>query len=536
MKSTFKPFLERIAAVLLLVAALFALAAIVAFGSLGRQSPWGWSFAVLGLIALVGWFIGRIGSSSVTRDKHSNQRTMMGVNAVASVLLLMAILVGINYVSARHHRIFDLTKNHINSLAGQTYKVLGELKEPLELTYVYAPSETQPQLNATDQQLLDAYKNASSKISVKYVNVLNNPLEAQKLQLSGFSGQPILLINLEKATDTSKRQQVTAIDEGNITSAMMKIVDPTPKVLYFLGGHGEMSPLNPSGKLNRAKAALEQQNYILKPLTLIGANTTIPQDASALVVIAPEQDLSPQEEHLLESYTNGKGHLILMFDPPGGGTNAWPNWKKLTKSLGVTLQNGIVLDYQQAYTSPQFVVGLVNDISAHPVLRSVGANSMMVLPGVVPMQNVTPAPPSLSVTSLFTSSAQSQSVLPDKSGAAQTQKGPFTLAAAIERTQSGKLAARPKTEVTEGMRAVIVSNASFATDDLFDRFANGPFFLGAVNWAVGNDALVSIPPKKPVTNTISMTTPTIRFITLFALLVLPILSLLIGGVVWWKRR
>ncbi|MEO6908488.1 MAG: hypothetical protein ABI210_11415, partial [Abditibacteriaceae bacterium] len=230
------------------------------------------------------------------------------------------------------------------------------------------------------------------------------------------------------------------------------------------------------------------------------------------------------------------GHLILMLDPPRGSTAAWPNWKKLLQKLGVTLHNGIVLDFKQAYTSPQFVVGQVTDISAHPILRSIGANNMVVLPGVVPMQMVTPAPPSLAVTPLFISSQQSQSVLPDKSGAAQTQKGPFVLAAAIERTQSGKLTADPKIKVSEGMRAVVVGNASFITDDLFNRFANGPFFLGAVNWDVGNDALVSIPPKQPVTNTINLTAPARRFVALFALLVLPILCLLIGGVVWWKRR
>jgi len=131
---------------------------------------------------------------------------------------------------------------------------------------------------------------------------------------------------------------------------------------------------------------------------------------------------------------------------------------------------------------------------------------------------------------------QSQSVTANQTSATAANVGPFVLAAAIERTQSGTLAKEPDTKVTEGMRAVVVANASFITDNIFDHFANGPFFLGAVNWVVGNDALVSIPPKEAVTNSIDITAPTRRFITLFALLVLPILCLLVGGVVWWKRR
>lgn len=535
MKSTFKTFLERAAGVLLLVAALFALAAIVGFGSLGRQSPLGWAFAVLGLIALAGWLAGRLGTPG-PRDKYAGQRTIMGVNAVASVLLLLAILVGVNYVSARHHRILDLTQNHINSLSGETYKVLDQLKEPLQLTYVYVPSQMQPQPSSTDQQLLNAYSNASPKIKITFLNALENPLEVQQLQLPGSTNQPILLIQPTNNKDAGKRQQVMAIDEGNITSAIMKITNPTPKVLYFLSGHGEMSPMDPSGKLGQAGAALEQQNYILKNLTLIGAHPTIPADASALVVVAPEEDLSPQEEHLLETYTNGKNHLVLLLDPPRGSASLWPNWKKLLKTLGVELQDGIVLDKKDRYSSPAYVVGQVTDVTAHPVLRSVGANNMVVLPGVMPMHLVMPAPPSLSATPLFESSDQSQSALPDQSKNSQTQPGPFVLAAAIERTESGKLAAQPKTSVTEGMRAVVVGNASFITNDVFNLFANGPFFLGAVNWAVGNDALVSIPPKEPVTNTINLTASSQNFVALFALLVLPVLSLLIGSVVWWKRR
>lgn len=539
MKSTFKNFLERMAAMLLLVAALFALAAIVAFGSLGQQTPWGWAFAGLGLVALMGWLVGRIRPGK--SDKHAGQRAMMGINSVASVLILLAIIVGINYVSARHHRIFDLTQNNINSLAGQTYKVLDQLQKPLELTYVYAPSATSPQPNATDQQLLDAFSNASSKISVDYVNALADRLEAQKLDLSRFTGQPILLIAPGKAEvdaekKTADRQLVTAIDEGNITSALMKIVNPTPKVLYFLGGHGEMSPARPGTKLSQAKAALEQQNYILKDLLLTGSGKTIPDDAAAVLAIAPEQDLSAQEAKLLEEYSKGKGHLVLMFDPPLATTAQWNQWKKLLKSLGVQMTDGIVLDFKQSYSSPEFVVGQVIDAASHPVLRSVGDNNLVVLPGVVPLTPVAPTPPALKVTPLLSSSAQSQSVSPGSGGTAETAKGPFALALAIERTKTGKLVEDPQTSVTEGMRTVVTANASFITDNVFNRFANGPFFLGAVNWAVGNEALVSIPPKEPVTNTIDVTAPTRRFITLFALVVLPVLCLLVGGVVWFKRR
>ena len=81
-----------------------------------------------------------------------------------------------------------------------------------------------------------------------------------------------------------------------------------------------------------------------------------------------------------------------------------------------------------------------------------------------------------------------------------------------------------------------MGNASFASVGAFNQYGNGSFFLGAVNWVVGNDALVTIPPKQPVTNSITMTAGTRNFAALFSMAVLPLAVLLLGTVVWWKRR
>jgi ABC-type uncharacterized transport system involved in gliding motility auxiliary subunit len=57
-----------------------------------------------------------------------------------------------------------------------------------------------------------------------------------------------------------------------------------------------------------------------------------------------------------------------------------------------------------------------------------------------------------------------------------------------------------------------------------------------VNWTVGDDQSVAIPPKPPLVNRIEVNEQTARFLALLTLLVLPAAVLLMGGVVWWKRR
>jgi hypothetical protein len=81
------------------------------------------------------------------------------------------------------------------------------------------------------------------------------------------------------------------------------------------------------------------------------------------------------------------------------------------------------------------------------------------------------------LTPLFASSTQSQSLEQNGNGG---QRGPFVLAVAIQKGES---------------RALISSSAALAVGEGLTLFGNKSFLLSSVNWAVGNDALVSIPPK-----------------------------------------
>lgn len=526
----------------LLSAGLFALAAIVAFGSIGRKSPWGWGFVVLGLVCLAAWYLGRRAQASaqhITGDQYSRQRTVMGLNAVISVLLLLTLLVGLNYIASRRHKTFDLTKNRINSLSDQTRKALDKLKAPVVMTYVWAPNEQMPQPDPTAQSVLQAYQSASDKVKVEYFNAVQDQLRLQQMGLSTFSGQPMLVIEPQnKSKDVSTpgtRQEVAVIDEQNITSAILKINNPKPRVLYFLSGHGELSP-NESGMsamggaLSGVRSALEGQNYTLKPLTLISPKAGIPSDAEAVLVVAPQVDLSPAEAAKLQKYVTDKGRLVLLLQIP---RVPLAHWKSVLAAMNVELLDGQVLEFdQERAASPQIPLGTL-ETSRHSLLR--GVSGAVVFPGVLPLK-AKPAPPGAPpaaaplVTPLFETSVQSEIVRVQSGRLQRGGNGPYAIAVAVERsTPTGEAAAN-------GLRAVVAGNAAFCTDAAFNQFGNSSFFLSAVNWVAGNDALVAIPAKEPITNTINMSAATQRFAVIFSLFTLPVLLLMIGTVIWWKRR
>jgi hypothetical protein len=530
-------FLRKWASALLLASALFALGALVAFGSQGRQSDWGWGFLILGGASLLGWFFGRRGQKdAIAGDEYSRQRAVLGFNAVLSVLLFLAILVGINYIAARRHKVFDLTQNRTNTLAAQSVKALDELKTPIKMTYVWAPSEFAPLIDANAQTMLQAYRNASEKVHVDFLNAAQDPMQLQAMGLPNFSGQPILVI--EKSTAEGKaqsnaapsaRQEIGVVDEQNITSAILKLNNPQPRVLYLLAGHGEQLMADTGNiAMSAARRALESQNYTLQTLVLTGAKAQIPRNAAAILAFGPQVDLSAAEAKKLQTYLNGGGRLALFFQLPRAPL---PRWSSLVRDLNIEIGRGQVLelDPQKTGGNPQVLVGIVDDPSRHPILRSVAG--AVLFPGVLPLR-VVPARAGkelsapANATALFETSINSGSLAQVGQKFQRTGDGPFAIAVAVEKaTASGAQ-----------MRAVVVGNASFAADAAFHQAGNGSFFLGAVNWVVGNDALVSIPPKQASVNSITMTDATRNFATLFSLVALPLGVLLLGTAVWWKRR
>ena len=506
------PFLARYSGACLLASALFALAALLVYGTFARHTPFGIALLAGGFLCLAAWLWGRLQSripqkmkqQTAPRDVSSRARSLLAFNAFASTFLLAVVLIGVNYLAARRHFTLDLTRDRSNSLSDQTRKILAKLPANLRFTYFYATSQSDPNI----QNLLGAYARASSRVRVEPVSALREPSRVPP----GFNGSPLVVARLENAQNGAQSgnsngaapQSISVLDEQNLSSSILRLIEPKARTLYFSSGHGEVAPTQLSG----LQAALEAQNYTLKTLNLQVKNAAIPADCAALWILAPQVDFSASDAKILSAYAANKGRLMILLSP---SRQPLPRFESLVASFGLRVQRGFVFD--RAYRNPQWPVGILGDAARHPILRGVSADC--VFPGSVPLQI---APKSPGLAPLFQSSAQSQAVSPDGKIAAQ---GPFVLAASSERGQS---------------RALVCASATLAVGEGLALFGNKSLLLSGVNWTVGNDALVSIPPRAATQNTLQMPETAARFASLLCALVLPVLALGAGALVWWKRR
>src|SRR3989304_4537235 len=101
------------------------------------------------------------------------RRAKYGANVGMSVVLALAILVAVNFVANRHSKKFDLTKGGMNTLADQTVKVLGNLKEDVQITAFFSKEAVSSQESDEKdkfEKLVTMYKYASDKLKVDYVD------------------------------------------------------------------------------------------------------------------------------------------------------------------------------------------------------------------------------------------------------------------------------------------------------------------------------------------------------------------------------
>ena len=66
---------------------------------------------------------------------------------------------------------------------------------------------------------------------------------------------------------------------------------------------------------------------------------------------------------------------------------------------------------------------------------------------------------------------------------------------------------------------------------------NPDLFMNTVNWLAEDEELISIRPKDQEQATIQrLSGRQMWFVTISTIFAIPLILLIIGGVVWWKRR
>src|SRR5690606_38639204 len=95
--------------------------------------------------------------------------TKHGLNMGALILLVIALIVCVNYVSVRHNKTWDLTVEKLNSLSDQSKKVLDAMDAEAEFKVFFKGTDALEDRQRI-KQALSVFQENSSKLKVRYID------------------------------------------------------------------------------------------------------------------------------------------------------------------------------------------------------------------------------------------------------------------------------------------------------------------------------------------------------------------------------
>jgi ABC-type uncharacterized transport system involved in gliding motility auxiliary subunit len=457
-----------------------------------------------------------------TRRFFTGRHARYGSNSLVMSLAFLGILIVVNLLAFQNPLTRDLTADKTHTLAPESIRAMAAL--PAKVTAIAFFSTQTP--TDTAQTLLSNFKaNGKGKFDFRFVDPNSDPLLARQY---GVTGDGKIVLTMGKAAETA-----ASADEQLIDQALIRLISPETRVIYFLTGHGEPD-INGTDTtaLSRARQTLESKNYTVKTLNLAASNK-IPVDAKAIVVGGPMSPLLDQEVTLLKAYVDKGGSLIVMEDPTvftNFGTNPDPLAAYLKTDWGITLDNDVVIDL----TSNQPLNAIAASLSStSPITQHMTVVS--ILPQSRSLTLATKVPQNVTLIPIASTSPQSQSWgetnltlitgnAPISFNQATDIPGPLTLAASGE-------------NATTGGHVVVFGNSIYATDKAFDAYGNGTIFTNSVDWAAQEKNLIQITPHQPVARTFNAPTQLqLILIILSSVFLIPILILAAGVSTWLARR
>jgi ABC-type uncharacterized transport system involved in gliding motility auxiliary subunit len=514
---------------------LLLVAAVIWYSVSNVWGKWNLALAITGGVLVI---IGVAANYRQILSSLGKRSTKYATNYVVSLILIIAIVAGLNYIGQRHPKRIDTTGSGRFTLAPQTTQVIEKLNKDVDVKAFFPGGDYGPL-----KELLVEYRTISSHIHYQFIDpdrqpdvakqndvtvygILNNPLTGRTIKFG-----TVIISQGDRREKIEKRSE--EVLEEDLTNAIIKVGRSEAKKIYFVQGHEEkdLADTDRSG-CSEVKKALESQGYKVETVNLV-SDGKVPDDAKVLIEAGPKTEPFPQELQLIRSFLDrgGVGFFLLVDPHPA------PSFETFLKDWGVKVNNDLVLDVSGAGklmgAGPS--IPLVLNYESHKITDRFKA--MTFFPFTRSIEPEKTVPSGVTVESLFKSNPNSwgETDLNSREASynpAKDLKGPLSLAVAatkeVKPSTGGGQAAKS--------RIVVTGTSSFPVNAYFPLQGNGNLFLNMVSWLALDEDLISIRPKPPEDRRIVMSQSQMSMLRLITIFVLPGIALIAGIVVVWNRR
>jgi len=450
---------------------------------------------------------------------NSHTRNQLRFQSALFMLLFLAALGLLAWLSQLNPLVIDLTTNHRNSLSPESTRLIGSLQHPLEITVFVSPLNEKRDLL---EQLFERYQREQPLINVRSINPDLSPdlLRKHDIRLDGET-----VIEYQ-----GRSEKISPVTETNVTNSIQRLMREGERWLVFLQGHGERNPYSDANHdLSLFAAQLASKGYTIENVALTQTNS-IPANTDVLVIASPRVPLLPGEVDLIEDYLRRGGNLLWLADPE----QAIDGLEPVADMLAIEFLPGVIVDPNSQLLGLNRVdFALVNNYPRHPITQ--GLDSLTIFPQAQALEFHGEAG-IWERLDFLRSGDSSWSETGKMAGEIfngdndDELSGPLTigltLAASYEDDE----------DVTSIQRIAVVGDADFLTNRYLGNGGNLEIGVNLINWLSHDDNLIAISPRAAPDTKLDLTQTQQAIIGLGFLLILPVILFGTGLIVWLRRR
>ena len=472
-----------------------------------------------------------IGTISKKHIKNGSYTMVMSVIFIAVVIVINMI---VSTIPSKYSEI-DISSQKLYSIGDETKKMLKDLEKDVTI-YQIAQSGSEDE---NISNLLKKDEDESKHIKVEQKDPVVNPKFVSQYTSDDLSANSLIVVcgDRNKVIDYNNiyetsidyqtySSQTTGFDgEGQITSAIGYVTSENLPVLYTVEGHGEKD------MDSSIKEDIEKANMDIKSLNLL-TEGSVPDDADCLFIDSPSTDFSSDEKDAIIEYLENGGKAIIFSDYT---TEDMPNFDAILENYGVQRTEGVVFEgdnQHYAMQMPYYLVPTINSTDASSETASAGY--YVLAPYAQGIKQLDDVRDTVKIESILTTSDQAYSKTDLNSNTIEKEdgdvEGPFDLGVSITESLDD-----------DKETQIVYYSTSNLMDSQTNQMVSGgneKLIMESLKWMTDTEesASVSIPSKGLEVSYLTITDYDAAFWKICTIALIPGIFLVIGFVVWIKRR
>lgn len=472
-----------------------------------------------------------VGTVSKKHIKNGSYSMIMTVVFVAAVVVINLIA---GKIPSKYTQI-DVSSSGLYSIGDETKKALKDLDKDVTIYQIAESGYEDENISA----LLKRYKDESKHIKVEVKDPVVNPKFVSNYTSDDLAANSLIVVSGERSKVISYNDmyestldyntysyQTTGFDgEGQITSAIGYVTSENLPVLYTLEGHGEKE------LSTDFKDSVEKANIDIKSLNLL-TEESVPEDADCLMIVSPSSDISDTEKDAILKYLENGGKAMIFSDYTDSDMK---NFDEVLENYGVKRAEGLVFEgdaQHYAMQMPYYLLPTVNSTDASSEAASSGY--YVLAPYAQGIQKLDDVRDTVTIESILTTSDSAYSKTNVNSTQIEKEEGdvdgPFDIGVSITEALDDD----------KETKIVYYSTANLIDSQVNQMVSGGnqQLITESLKWMVDTEdsASVSIPSKSLEVSYLTLTEYDASFWKIWAIGIIPGVFLVVGFVIWFKRR